>query len=133
MLECLPDVSTARIEKPSDCKVEGNTSFDAMQGNRPARGYDGKGSAARFFYTAKASQQERRGSKHPTIKPISLMRYLVRLVTPPQGIVIDPFAGTGTTGQAALMEGMKYILIEKEDEYIQDIEKRLKETQVKLL
>ena len=61
------------------------------------------------------------------------MRYLVRLVTPPQGIVIDPFAGTGTTGQAALMEGMKYILIEKEDEYIQDIEKRLKETQVKLL
>lgn len=52
-----------------------------------------EGSASRFFYCAKASPSERNGSHHPTIKPIALMRYLVRLVTPPDGIVLDPFAG----------------------------------------
>jgi site-specific DNA-methyltransferase (adenine-specific) len=53
------------------------------------------------------------------------MRYLCRLITPPGGIVLDPFAGSGTTGQAALEEGFKAILIEKEQEYITDIKNRL--------
>ena len=53
------------------------------------------------------------------------MRYLVKLVTPKNGLVLDPFAGTGTTGEAAVLEGRKYYLIEKTKEYIPDIEKRV--------
>ena len=83
------------------------------------------GGASRFFYCAKASKKERRGSKHPTVKPLSLMRYLCRLITPPGGIVLDPFAGSGTTGEAALLEGFQPILIELEADYIKDIEARL--------
>lgn len=80
--------------------------------------------AARFFYSAKASQKERNGSTHPTVKPLSLMRYLCRLITPPGGIVLDPFAGTGTTGQAALEEGFNAILIEREEQYVRDAQRR---------
>jgi site-specific DNA-methyltransferase (adenine-specific) len=83
------------------------------------------GSAARFFYCSKADSDDRAGSKHPTVKPVDLMRWLVRLVTPKGGTVLDPFAGTGTTGQAALMEGMKAVLIEQSPEYVADIERRL--------
>ena len=75
------------------------------------------GSAARFFYTAKADSDDRIGSKHPTVKPLDLMQYLVRLVTPKGGTCLDLFAGTGTTGEAAFREGMKAILIEREAEY----------------
>ena len=81
--------------------------------------------AARFFYSAKASKAERQGSKHPTVKPVALMQYLCRLVTPPGGTVLDPFAGTGTTGQAAREEGFNAILIEQEAEYVEDIRRRL--------
>jgi site-specific DNA-methyltransferase (adenine-specific) len=86
------------------------------------------GSAARFFYCAKASKADRAGSKHPTVKPGALMRWLVRLVTQPGGIVLDPFAGSGTTGAAALAEGRNAILIEREPEHIADIRRRLKAT-----
>jgi len=88
-------------------------------------GYGGEGSAARFFYSAKASKTDRAGSKHPTVKPVSLMQWLVRMVTPPNGIVLDPFAGSGTTGKAAQNEGFGCILIEREEEYRRDIERRL--------
>lgn len=84
------------------------------------------GSAARFFYSAKADADDRIGSKHPTVKPIDLMRYLVRLVTPPGGTVLDCFAGTGTTGEAAWREGFNAILIEREPEYQQDIAERMR-------
>lgn len=83
------------------------------------------GSAARFFYCAKASKGDRAGSKHPTVKPIALMRWLVRLITPPGGTVLDPFAGSGTTGQAAMEEGFDAVLIERETEYLADIRRRL--------
>ena len=73
--------------------------------------------AARFFYCAKASASERDGSTHPTMKPIALMRYLCRLVTPPNGTVLEPFAGSGTTAMACIREGFKYIAIERESEY----------------
>lgn len=59
------------------------------------------------------------------MKPVALMRWLVRLITPPHGIVLDPFAGTGTTGEAVQLEGFSYILIEREIEYVKDIERRL--------
>lgn len=83
------------------------------------------GTASRFYYCAKASKAERDGSKHPTVKPLALMRYLCRLITPPGGTVLDPFAGSGTTGQAAKLEGFNYILIEKNQEYVADIERRV--------
>jgi DNA modification methylase len=83
------------------------------------------GSAARFFYSAKADKNDRIGSKHPTVKPVDLMQWLVRLVTPKGGLVLDPFAGTGTTGEAAFREGMRAVLIEREAEYRVDIARRL--------
>lgn len=82
-------------------------------------------SNSRFYYVAKASRKERRGSKHPTVKPVALMRYLIRLIAPPGGVVLDPFAGSGTTGEAALLEGVDCVLIEREAEYIADIRARL--------
>lgn len=96
-------------------------------GGRPATQKRGDtGSAARFFYSAKADADDRIGSKHPTVKPVDLMRYLVRLVTPPGGTVLDCFAGTGTTGEAAWREGFNAILIERETEYQQDIAERMR-------
>ena len=79
---------------------------------------------ARFFYCPKANKKEKGDSKHPTVKPVNLMRYLVRLVTPKDGIVLDPFAGTGTTGEACILENRNYYLIEAEESYIKDIENR---------
>ena len=106
--------------------TDGNNSFNAIRGNRPARGYtDPASSAARFFYSAKASKEDRAFSKHPTVKPVKLIQYLVKLITPPNGIVLDPFAGTGTTGQAAFFEDKKCILIERETEYQEDINRRM--------
>lgn len=88
-------------------------------------GFGDSGSAARFFYSAKADGDDRLGSKHPTVKPVDLMQYLVRLVTPPGGTVLDCFAGTGTTGEAAFREGCKAVLIEREPEYQADIRRRM--------
>jgi len=118
---------------------------------------DGKGSAARFFYCAKASKRDRNEgldgfevkappyesyrenleakggdtpfagagrsgnqlkNHHPTVKPTELMRYLCRLVTPPGGIVLDPFMGSGSTGKAAMYEGFEFVGIELTDEYL---------------
>jgi len=79
----------------------------------------------RFHYSSKADATDRLGSKHPTVKPTDLMRWLVRLVTPPGGTVLDPFAGSGSTGVACIAEGFDAILIEREDEYIADINRRI--------
>lgn len=84
------------------------------------------GSAARFFYSAKADKDDRLGSKHPTVKPVDLMQWVCRLICPPGGTVLDPMAGTGTTGEAAWREGFNAILIERETEYLADIERRMK-------
>lgn len=81
-------------------------------------GYGDSGSAARFFYCAKASKSEREGGNdHPTVKPIALMRYLCKLVTPPGGLVLDPFAGSGSTGLAAEQEGFRFLGIELDAHY----------------
>lgn len=95
-------------------------------------GYDDTGGASRFFpsfrWEAKAPTSERPqvgGVSHPTVKPVDLMRWLVRLVTPPGGLVLDPFAGTGTTGHAARAEGLRAVLIEREPDYLPLIVARL--------
>lgn len=68
----------------------------------------------------------RKHNNHPTVKPVALIRYLINMITPKGGVVLDPFAGSGTTGVACLLENRKYILIEKEKQYIEIIEARLK-------
>lgn len=80
---------------------------------------------SKYFYCTKASKKEKGDTDHPTVKPLELMKYLVKLVTPKGGLVLDPFAGTGTTGEAALLEGRNYYMIEKTKEYIKDIENRV--------
>ena len=87
-----------------------------------------EGGASRFFYCAKASKKERgEGNNHPTVKPIKLMEYLITLITPPNGIVLDPFIGSGTTAIAALNTGRFFIGIEKEEKYVEIARKRIAE------
>lgn len=89
-------------------------------------GYGDSGSAARFFYCPKANKKDREdGNTHPTVKPTDLMAYLCRLVTPPSGIILDPFMGSGSTGKAAVREGFNFIGIDKEEEYVAIASKRL--------
>ena len=128
-----------------------------VSGGDPAQWPNDNGTAARFFYCAKASQEERNrgceglplhdprygknfsssdkgsisGSKlptrnnHPTVKPLALMAYLVRLVTPPGGIVLDPFMGSGSTPIAAAKEGFDSVGIDKEASYVEISRKRI--------
>jgi site-specific DNA-methyltransferase (adenine-specific) len=136
-----------------------STDWEAYKGT--SNGGD-SGSAARFFYCAKASKADRdagcdklqersagecvdrvegsagmespragagrtSGSRnhHPTVKPTDLMRYLCRLVTPPSGIVLDPFMGSGSTGKAAMLEGFAFVGIEREAEYVEIAKARI--------
>ena len=92
------------------------------------------GDAARFFYCAKANKKDREeGNSHPTVKPTDLMAYLCRLVTPPGGIVLDPFMGSGSTGKAAMQEGFNFVGIEREQNYFDIAEKRLACSQMSLM
>jgi len=90
-----------------------------------------EGSVARFFYCAKASKSERNAGLeglpnfHPTVKPLALMRYLIKLVTPPNGVVLDPFLGSGTTAVAAILEGFKWVGCEMTEDYFPIIEARV--------
>ena len=126
--------------------------LDRQSGNRPSRGgaafdngsdiyqprlinndrreigYGDSGGASRFFYVAKAPARERPkvdGTAHPTVKPLTLMRWLCRLVTPPDGVILEPFAGSGTTIEAALLEGFRVVAIEREADYLPLIQARL--------
>jgi len=96
--------------------------------SRPATMYADSGGASRFFYVAKAPARERPkvdGTAHPTVKPLTLMRWLCRLVTPPNGVILEPFAGSGTTVEAALLEGFRVVAIEREADYLPLIQARL--------
>lgn len=108
--------------EPSDATADIYGKFKRVAG-QPPRG--DSGSAARFFYTAKADADDRLGSSHPTVKPVDLMQWLVRLVTKRGGLVLDPFAGTGTTGEACIREGMRAVLIEREERFVADIRRRM--------
>jgi site-specific DNA-methyltransferase (adenine-specific) len=103
----------------------GDSDLGWMNGGISPTDSGDSGSAARYFYTAKADAMDRVGSRHPTIKPLDLMQWLVRLVTPKGGTTLDSFAGTGTTGEAAWREGMRALLIEAEPEYQADIRRRM--------
>jgi DNA modification methylase len=140
-------------------KVNGKRKMEFGMGAREGIGHKGDtGSAARFFYCAKASKADRdegcegleerkvrrygeqaqgpspqqtprtsvnQRNHHPTVKPTDLMRYLCRLVTPPGGTVLDPFTGSGSTGKAAILEGFRFIGIEREAEYVEIAKARI--------
>ena len=117
-----------RMERPTGGRWPANLIHDG--GEEPT---DLLGDAARFFYCAKANKADRGdGNKHPTVKPVELMRYLCRLVTPPKGIVLDPFMGSGSTGKAAVLEGFKFIGIEREAEYMDIAKARIEEAKEKI-
>lgn len=106
----------------------GNVGWEKGSSIPCASGFGDTGTASRFFYCAKASKADRADSKHPTVKPLALIRWLCRLITPPGGVVLDPFSGTGTTISAALECGFKTIGIEREEEYFADMMQRVKTT-----
>ena len=109
-------------------------SVGAVTGKRdrvPGAFHADTGSAARFFYCSKTSKKDRgEGNTHPTVKPTDLMRYLCRLVTPPGGVVLDPFMGSGSTGKAALLEGFDFIGIERDPAYFAIAQERVQAPEV---
>lgn len=129
VLGCFPDSPGQQgdLRGHNKSRKSPNGAFGEMGPARDCAARDDKGnkSASRFFYCSKADKEDRAGSKHPTVKPLDLMRYLCRLVTPPGGLVLDPFAGSGTTGQAAVEEGFRCLMIEREFEYVSDIRRRM--------
>lgn len=143
--------SVSRKGKPRGTEKKGmfaNSSFNAVGAE-----YNDAGGASRFFYVAKASKRDRnegldgleakytardngfsdkisdtnqpRQNFHPTVKPTDLMRYLIKLVTPSGGTVLDPFTGSGSTGKAALLDGYQFVGIELTPDYLPIIEGRL--------
>jgi site-specific DNA-methyltransferase (adenine-specific) len=120
VLAAFPDLGKAgrHVGRNRDGGVH-NRIYGARKVENKDGGYADSGSAARFFYCAKANKKDREADNlHPTVKPTDLMRYLCRLVTPKNGLVFDPFMGSGSTGKAALLEGFRFIGIEREAEYI---------------
>lgn len=106
------------------------SSYKIRKSTGTAFRFGDSGSAARFFYCAKASKGERgEGNNHPTVKPVALMRYLCRLATPPGGILLDPFMGSGTTGIAAKAEGFFFVGIEREAKYFEIATARIEKGQ----
>lgn len=90
----------------------------------------GAGGGSRFFYCSKASRADRDhglvgDNPHPTVKPLDLMRWMVRLVTPPEGMVLDPFSGSGTTGMATMLEGFNFTGCEQDPRFAEVARKRI--------
>lgn len=161
VVRLFPVTTSGDIKAIPYTNTSGKNVFGKQTGIKRAMKGD-TGSAARFFYCAKAPRSEREAglegvearqkvfngqsgesagmapgsvedkfttrpsrNHHPTVKPITLMRYLCRLVTPPGGIVLDPFAGSGTTGCAAILEGFEFIGLERDEEYAKIAEQRI--------
>ena len=154
--DCVPSCPVRTMNEQSGIRKSSSGSFKAddyeeretatgfTRGN--FKGYGDKGGAARYFnqfhfrnedffrYTAKASKSERTcdgnvDNDHPTVKPLELMEWLVRLVTPPEGVVVDPFCGSGTTLIAAYEQNINYIGIEKDEDSVEIARERLDHNQ----
>jgi site-specific DNA-methyltransferase (adenine-specific) len=115
-------VSTGRFERDSP----GNASryFKSCQFSEIDENLE---SVAPFIYQSKPnfSKHDAVYNTHPTVKPVELMRYFVRLITPPNGVVLDPFLGSGTTGVAAMLEGFRFVGVDMEKEYVDIAQKRI--------
>jgi hypothetical protein len=119
--------SQVRKVKPGE-RMRASTNHGANEFNRVEGGVNDLGGASRFFYVAKASRKDKGvGNSHPTPKSTTLMEYLIRLVTPPGGVVLDPFAGSGSTGVAAKRLGFGFVGVEREQEYFEVAQNRLEE------
>lgn len=164
VLAHFPDCDSGTVsDAPRGRRNGGFANIGADSGSNTPNGpqYGDTGSAARFFYCAKASKADRdeglhgfakslpasalartsqlrgeestcisatknqRANVHPTVKPTDLMRYLLRLVTPPGGTALDPFMGSGSTGKAALLEHFKFIGIERDPDYLEIAKARI--------
>ena len=131
VLEGFPNTKSIK-GKPRTATIKNQTRLNNSQEVFVNNEYEDEGSAARFFYCPKVSKNERnRGldkNIHPTVKPVELMKYLCRLVTPKGGTILDPFMGSGSTGMAAKDEGFEFIGIEKEKEYFEIAKQRIATT-----
>ena len=121
-LDAQSGITTSGKVKEDKNSYEGESNTKFLRGVSTAQNQHGDtGGASRFFYCAKASKKEKTlnntiDNKHPTVKSLKLMKYLINLVTPPGGVVLDPFMGSGTTGQAALEDDFGFVGIELEAE-----------------
>lgn len=121
----------SRTKSPAGVTSNGNGSTHGAMKRIESVNHPGQGHASRFFYCAKVSPSERnagleaKANVHPTVKPQKLMRYLCKLITPPGGVVLDPFMGSGSTGLAAKTEGFGFVGIEREQEYFQIAQARI--------
>ena len=123
-------LATFPYTKTNKGKKNAKSGFNGSWGERgsePSLNGGDEGSAARYFFCAKPSAKERADNSHLTVKPVALMSYLVKLVTPTGGTVLDPFAGSGTTGVAAVTEGFSTILMEREARSVATIRRRMRE------
>jgi DNA modification methylase len=126
--ECTPGCAVAALDaqsgvlktnpghmKPKDEKI---SSYDGGWKRAEYKFVASSGGASRFFYCAKASKRDKGADNtHPTVKSSTLMSYLIKLITPPKGLVLDPFMGSGSTGVACQNEGFGFIGIEQSEEY----------------
>ena len=118
------------IYQPKASKSERNAGCEGLEGKYVAQGNQAKAELARgnteFNASNKHNNVKKLQNHHPTVKPVALMQYLINMVAPKGGIVLDPFAGSGTTGLAARYENRNYVLIEISKEYCEIAQKRLK-------
>ena len=161
VVELFPDTGKSTGGRIGKKDTSGVNIVPAGQYEAGDPGFGDSGSAARYFYCAKTSKRDRnegltgfeekrpddrtetgmgtfvekgvakQANHHPTVKPTDLMRYLVRMVTPPNGTVLDPFTGSGSTGKAATLEGFNFIGVEQNPEYIKIAEARIKAAETK--
>jgi site-specific DNA-methyltransferase (adenine-specific) len=161
VVELFPDTGKSTGGRIGKKDTSGVNIVPAGQYEAGDPGFGDSGSAARYFYCAKTSKRDRnegltgfeekrpddrtetgmgtfvekgvakQANHHPTVKPTDLMRYLVRMVTPPNGTVLDPFTGSGSTGKAATLEGFNFIGVEQNPEYIKIAEARIEAAESK--
>lgn len=132
MLDNQSGESKSNTRSPTGKKIldsEDGWNENSMK-DKTVRGFEDEGGASRFFYCPKASTSERNmgveENDHPTVKPVELMGYLIRLVTPEGGKVLDPFGGSGTTGMAAVLEQKEFVIVEKDEDSAKLSENRIK-------
>jgi site-specific DNA-methyltransferase (adenine-specific) len=114
--------------KPCGRRNAENNIYGKYKTGLEITGFGDNGSASRFFYVSKADKKERgEYNNHPTVKPIDLIRYLCRLITPPGGIIIDPWGGSGTTGIASYLEGFNFIVIDNDIKSVGIARQRIRE------
>lgn len=130
VFRCTPGCPVAEMDRQSGVTTSAASRrgerrgavYNGPTGPNTIRGHDDEGGASRFYpvfkFEPKAAASERPrladGTAWPTVKPVDLMRWLVRLVTPPGGVILDPFCGTGATGEAAIVEGFRCVLIDRD-------------------